>query len=199
MRPLVETIEASRAARPAPGESRLAREGEYWVIAFRGREIRLRDRKGVGHLATLIARPHQEVAALVLASGEAAAPDGDAGEMLDAEARSAYRLRMAELRAEIDEAERWNDPERAARASAELEFVAAELSRAVGLGGRSRRAASDAERARVSVTRAIRSAIAAISEQDPELGRHLEDSVRTGTHCRYAPAAGDEVAWSVRP
>jgi tetratricopeptide (TPR) repeat protein len=197
MAPLAGEIEASRGAQPAPGEARLAQEGEYWVARFRGRDVRLRDRKGIGYLATLLAGPHQEVAALTLAAGEPGMPDGDAGEMLDADAKSAYRRRVEELRAEIEEAERWNDAERERRASAELEFVTAELSRAVGLGGRSRRAASNAERARVSVTRAIRSAIAAIAEQDAELGRHLEDSVRTGTHCRYAPAAGDEVAWRV--
>jgi hypothetical protein len=67
----------------------------------------------------------------------------------------------------------------------------------VGLGGRDRRAASDLERARVSVTRTLRSAIASVREQHPELGAHLAASVRTGTYCRYAPAACDEVAWRV--
>jgi len=196
MAPLVETIEAIREGGGAPGQARLEREGEYWVVGFAGREIRLRDRKGVGYLAALLEHPHQELSALQLASGDEAAPADDAGEMLDAEASRAYRRRIEELRAEIDEAERWNDPERAERGSAELEFVAAELSRAVGLGGRGRRAASQAERARVSVTRALRSAIAAMAEQHEQLGAHLDGAIRTGTYCRYAPSAGDEVVWS---
>lgn len=146
---------------------------------------------------TLLERPHQEVAALDLASAGEAVPDSDAGELLDAEATRAYRARVTELRDELEEARRFNDPVRAERASEELELLSAELSRAVGLGGRSRRAASASERARVSVTRALRSAIAAVAEQHPALGEHLEAALRTGTHCRYAPPPGGDVTWRV--
>ena len=198
MPPLIERIEGAAVAAPAtPADrARLALEGEYWVAEFRGAEVRVRDRKGIAHLARLVEHPHRELSALELSG--AAAPGGDAGELLDPEAKRAYRTRVEELRREVDEAGRWNDPERAERASAELAFVTAELSRAVGLGGRDRRAASDAERARVSVTRTLRTAIASITEQHPQLGRHLDTAVRTGTHCRYAPGPGDEVAWTVR-
>jgi 50S ribosomal subunit-associated GTPase HflX len=41
---------------------------------------------------------------------------GDAGEMLDERAKREYRRRIEDLHAEIDEADAWNDPERAARA-----------------------------------------------------------------------------------
>jgi tetratricopeptide (TPR) repeat protein len=199
MQPLIERIEAGpRPAEDTPGvDAQLVQEGETWLIDFGGQQARLRHRRGIAHLARLLERPHVEIPALELAGGEARAAEGDAGPMLDDEAKRAYRHRVDELREEIDEARRWNDPERAERAGAELESLTAELSRAVGLGGRDRRAASNAERARVSVTRAIRSAIEAIAEQHGGLGRHLTASVRTGTHCRYAPVAGDEVAWRV--
>ena len=55
---------------------------------------------------------------------------------------------------ELAEAERWNDPERAARLQAEEDALAHELAAAIGLGGRDRAAVSASERARVSVTRA---------------------------------------------
>jgi hypothetical protein len=194
------------------------REGDYWTLAFEDSTLRLRDSKGLRYLAVLMTHPEAEFHAVDLVAageggravaargeGRARAEDleidagvGDAGEALDASAKAAYRRRLEELREEIEEAERWNDPERAERASAELEFVSSELSRAVGLGGRDRRAASSAERARVSVTRAIRSAIAAVEPQHPELAAHLAAAVRTGTHCRYAPEAGAEVSWRVR-
>ena len=75
-------------------------------------------------------------------------PDlGDAGVLLDATAKAAYQARLGELRAEVEEAEGFNDPVRAARAREEMEFLVGELARAVGLGGRDRRAASHAERA----------------------------------------------------
>ena len=44
-------------------------------------------------------------------------PDlGDAGELLDATAKAAYKARQDELRTELEEAESFNDPARAAKA-----------------------------------------------------------------------------------
>ena len=63
---------------------------------------------------------------------------GDAGPALDSQAKAEYRSRLEDLRAEIEEAESFNDPERAARAREEMDFIAHELSAAVGLGGRDR-------------------------------------------------------------
>lgn len=81
---------------------------------------------------------------------------GDAGALLDAQAKAAYRRRLQDLRADADEAEAMGDGERAARARQEIDALAHELARAVGLGGRDRRAAAPAERARVNVSRAIK-------------------------------------------
>ena len=78
-----------------------------------------------------------------------------------------------------------------------MEFIAHELSAAVGLGGRDRRAASAAERARVNVTRALRREIRRIADEDAGLGRELETTVRTGTFCAYEPDPRRPVAWEV--
>ena len=52
-----------------------------------------------------------------LAAAENGAVDvGDAGPMLDEEARDAYRRRLEEIEEVVEEAERFNDPERRARA-----------------------------------------------------------------------------------
>ena len=61
------------------------------------------------------------------------------------------------------------------------------LSGALGLGGRTRSLGSAAERARSAVTWRIRSAVRKIATVHPSLGRHLENSVRTGTYCAYHP------------
>ena len=58
---------------------------------------------------------------------------------------------------------------------------------ALGLHGRSRRLGSGAERARSAVTWRIRSAIKKIAMTHPRLGRHLENSLKTGTFCVYQP------------
>ena len=62
--------------------------------------------------------------------------------MLDARAKDAYRRRLAEIEDDIEQARAFGDTERAAQADAERDFLVRELSRAVGLGGRDRRAAS---------------------------------------------------------
>ena len=62
-----------------------------------------------------------------------------------------------------------------------------EHSRALGLSGRDRRAASASERARAGVTRAIRQAITRIAEHLPQLREHLSRTIRTGTYCAYMP------------
>jgi IPP transferase len=126
-----------------------------------------------------------------------AADGGDAGALLDDAAKASYRRRLDDLREDLDEAERFHDVERAARLREELDFISAELARAVGLGGRDRRAGNAAERARVNVTRAIRGAVRAIAEHDARLGHHLERSVRTGVFCAYQPGPEGPDTWRV--
>ena len=67
-----------------------------------------------------------------------------------------------ELQADIEEAEGYNDGERAAKHRLEMEAILDQLRVAVGLGGRDRPQGSGNERARINVARNIRRAIAAI-------------------------------------
>ena len=98
------------------------------------------------------------------------AATADAGVVLDEPAKHAYRERIAELEAEIEQARRWNDLERTARAEGELDALTRELAGALGLGGRDRRAASDSERARASVSKAVRSAVRRLEDAAPRAG-----------------------------
>jgi len=170
-----------------------------WTLTHAGGAFHLRDGKGMRYLIRLLGAPHAEVHVLELQTGVGGGePAGDAGPLLDPEAKQAYRERLAELEADLDEAERFHDTERADRIRTEREFVQRELARAVGLGGRDRPgAASAAERARVNATRAIRGAIRRIEECDPSLGHHLDRAVRTGSFCAYDPSPQDEVTWEL--
>jgi tetratricopeptide (TPR) repeat protein len=177
---------------PAPAATlldfRLTREGEYWSIERSGRSFRLKDGKGLAMLARLVEEPGRELHVLDLASGAGAGgaiDGGDAGALLDPKARAAYEGRVRELREELEEAERHADRARSARLSEELDALSQELARAVGLGGRDRRAASAVERARVNVQRRLRDAVDRIREHDPDLGRHLAFTLKTGTYCSY--------------
>ena len=179
-----------------PGGYTFRREGEYWTITRPGVVIRLRSTVGLYLLARLLGQPDREFAAVDLAGGgEPHAAWSDAGEMLDRQAMSGYRRRLESLRAELEEAVALNDEGRAARARGEIDFLAAELSRAVGLDGRVRRVGSFAERARVNVTRTIRAAMRRIAAGDASLGRHFVVSVRTGSYCVYAPDPETPVRW----
>ncbi len=89
------------------------------------------------------------------------------------------------------------DSERAAHADAERDFIVRELGRAVGLGGRNRRASSASEQARVSVTQAVRQAMARIGDYNVPLGKHLDRAIRTGTYCTYLPDSRIPGSWNV--
>jgi hypothetical protein len=138
-------------------------------------------------LAQLIEQPGRELHVLELIEPGGASDTGDAGELLDQRARSAYRARIESLRAELAEAEANADLGRAEHNRKELELLGRELARAVGLGGRDRKSAAAAERARVNVQRRLRDAIRRIGEHHADLARHLDWAVRTGTFCSYDP------------
>lgn len=191
------------------------RDGEYWSIAFDGDAFRLRDSKGLGYIAHLLARPGGELHPLAMAASRGLTPPGpgdvtrhrsgeldgdgpqDCGEVLDPQARAAYKNRLIDLRADLEEAESWADAGRAARVQDEIDFLAHQLSAALGLGGRARRMGSPAERARQSVTKAIKAALDRIERHSPALGRHLASTLHTGTFCSYTPDPRLPTAWEL--
>lgn len=204
--------EAVRASDSRPLEVVFRRDQNEWTISASGVSTKLRDIKGLHYLHLLVERPGREFHALdLVVTAQGALRNGgrvgslpelrvgsdDAGPVLDEEAKTAYRLRLADLHEELAEARDWNDSERAARAQEEIDALKGELARGVGLGGRDRPAASAAERARLNVTRAIRSAIARIAEDHPDLGRHLSTAVRTGTFCSYDPGPAAAIDWTL--
>src|SRR5713101_5973091 len=159
-----------------PEQAIFRKEGEYWTVGRGGNSFRLKDTKGLGYIAHLLRHPGVEFHVLDLAGGIAGRRDddeaaqaarglprgdeelekagihvgslGDAGEMLDEQAKSAYRRRLSTLREGLEEAKERGNVERAEQAEQEIDALARELSRAVGLGGRNRRAISASERAR---------------------------------------------------
>jgi predicted ATPase len=169
--------------------------GQVWSIEFAGQRCHVADVRGLWHLRELLTRPSQPVPAVVLAYADQGTPmlEGDAGPLLDRQALKQYRQRLADLDEDLDEAHLHADIEREAALRHERESLIAELSRATGLGGKARPAASSAERARLNVTRTIRHAIKHLEDAIPALAAHLDQSVRTGNFCAYEPA--EEVNW----
>jgi hypothetical protein len=181
-------------------------------VAFAGQTIHLRDLKGLHYLTRLLADPGREFHVLDLVAGErgwsgvanrsdvpglAVSAGLGATMVLDAQAKEAYRRRLAEIEEDLEEARALADDGRAAQAEDERAFLIHELARAVGLGGRTRRVGGAAERARASVTRAIRQALTQIHAYHPPLGEHLDRAVRTGTYCVYLPDPRIPPTWTL--
>jgi tetratricopeptide (TPR) repeat protein len=199
------------------------KDGEYWTVGHRGNSFRLKDSKGLGYLAHLLRHPTVEFHVLDLVGGIASHREedgtsqsvqslprgdedlekagihitrlGDAGEMLDEQAKVAYKRRLSELREELEEAKELENVERAEQAEQEIDALTRELSRAVGLGGRNRRAASASERARQSITKTIKAVVERIVQSDAALGDIFLRCVKTGTFCSYQPDPDFPIAW----
>jgi hypothetical protein len=214
-------LPVATAASTPSGATSFRREGDYWTVVYEAATVRMRDCDGLRYLAQLLASPGRSFHALELVAlghrrrGDAAAVGapfaeaalvqarlrivrlGDAGTVLDEQARTAYQRRLADLDFELDQASAANDIGRAERLRIESEALVGELTGALGLHGRSRRAADVAERARVAVTKALHRALARIRTSHRPLGHHLARTVKTGTFCVYSPDPRAEIGWDV--
>lgn len=198
---------------PSPGLATFCLDGDTRTVSFAGQDALLADLKGFRYLARLLAEPEREFHVLDLVAVEQGtlpiAPTWSASEpppeglnggglpTLDDQAREAYRRRLAEVDADIDDAVRCNDPVRAELARRDRDYLVTELSRAVGLGGRARTVGSDSERARMAVARTVRYAVSRLGEHNPALATHLDNCVHTGTYCTYSPDPLARVTWSL--
>ena len=195
-------------------ESVFIRQGDYWTISYQAQIARLKVTRGLQCLALLLRNPGRElhvselVAVLVeipvLAevqrsgmreTGVTTAHAGGSGPILDAQAKAEYQRRLQDLREEFEEAQRFGDQGRTARAQDEMNSIAEELTSAIGLGGRDRKTGGDAERARSAVTKRIKDSIKRIAEVLPFLGHHLGARITTGYFCSYNPHPDRPVAW----
>jgi hypothetical protein len=192
-------------------------------VGFGGNAVLLKDTRGLGYIAHLLRHPGSEFHVLELFGGvpsprledegkgstTGAAPAyedfekegihigglGDAGEVLDERAKAAYRRRLSELRAEVEEAKEFGKLSQAEQIEEEIDALTRELSRAIGLGGRKRRAASPSERARQSITKSIKTALERIAQGEATLGGVLSRCIKTETFCSYRPDPNFPIVW----
>ncbi len=194
--------EAARLGMPTTAPSRLAgtapqgsltcvRQGKSWAVGTERRSVNVPHCVGMKHLAVLLANPGMEIAAAELATGldawdaAAAALLRAPQAVLDRTAAQQYRRRLSELKDEIDTYTLRRDQERVTKASQERDWILAELAAAAGFAGRTRAFPDDSERARLSVGRAIRRALARITDADAVLGNQLRDAIHTGRYCSF--------------
>ena len=198
------------------GPAIFRREGEFWTLGYRGKTFRMKDVKGLAYISFLLAHPGERFhvreliarvegvagqGSAIAAEGSREVPTthelGDAGDALDPHAQADYRRRLRELAEELAEAERDNDIGRTECIRGEQEFLSSELSAAVGIGGRTRKASAHVERARGIVSKNIRAGLEKIRSEDVALGRYFTASIKTGYYCAYLPDPDRKISWQL--
>src|SRR5438552_14053079 len=159
---------------PTHEESLFLRQNDYWTIRYHGHTALLKSTRGLHYLAVLLGDPGREFhvrellarpmdvstpAAAVAAAGRVTGGLYAGVPVLDAHAKAEYKCRVHDLRQDLNQAERFNDPQRKTEIQNELQAIADHLASAVGLGGRDRKTSSDAERGRSAVTKCIKKAV----------------------------------------
>ena len=192
---------ARRSRRRATPRRRPARSaGKWWVAAHAGTTSAPRQ-QGLRYLAELVAsrREHHALDLVDRVEGVDPTVASTGGRLATpaicstAQARAAYRRRIECLRADIDDALAEGRLDAAEAMQVELDQLVGQLARAFGLGGRDRQAASAAERARLNVTRALRTR----SPGSPTSSRPaavLDRRVRTGLVLRLRAVDDDDVS-----
>jgi hypothetical protein len=172
-----------------------------WTVGRDGATTTLLDLKGLHYLRYLLGRPGTDVGALELVaaiSGIGIAPaETNPADLLDKQALSAYRQRLRDIDSDLAEAESWANRGRVEQLTIEREALIAELAGGMGLARRHRQFASNTERARVAVRKAIAATLRRIERHDPSLARLLRDTIHTGAACRYDPDPARPVTWLV--
>ena len=175
---------ARGTAPPASGAASIEAAGSAWILRWADAVVTVPDSKGMRYLAELVRTPDRTLHVSALEALVSDEPDRVDAQAL-AGVPAALRVRLAELAEVIDEAEGFGDRAPAFAARAELERITDELQDA----SRAPTSAT-AERLRQRVTKRLRDAIKRVAQHDRRLGRHLDQAVRTGMSCVYAPIAG---------
>ena len=163
------------------------------LLSYQGKQVQLRDSRGLGDLAVLIGAHGADVHVLTLVGHKLARMGADP--VLDERAKAAFKSRLDDLAREIDNADAAGHPQRARTLQSERDALIRELAVATGLGGRDRRLGDETERARKTVSARVRDALSKIERLHPELAVHLRGALRMGTVCSYTPA--EPTTWKV--
>jgi tetratricopeptide (TPR) repeat protein len=174
---------AELAVAVPPDANVFRRNGDHWTVTYAGRTVRLRDMRGLQLLGQLLRHPAREIHVSALLHAHPAGPTHElptGGNGYD---------RLEDLEDGLAEAERFHDLGRSALLRDELHALRAQMASSA----RSSRA--NIERTRLAVTKAIKVALARISEAYPALGDHLNATVKRGYFCAYVPDPRHPIEW----
>lgn len=182
--------------------------GDYWVIRFRGGDEHYIARsKGMAYIAQLLDQQNKYVSVLKLVQVEAKLTSEKPGLSLeetytesnrnnrsvplkngnhhmdkeDFESLREYESKLNEMNRELEEAKRKKDEAKQDRLEKDKDAILKQI------GSSRTRFASEEEKARTTVTHAIKGTLKKIKKFDKELGTHLQISIKTGKKCSYRP------------
>jgi hypothetical protein len=153
------------------------RRGAAWQYRFAGGEPLILTGRGAAYLHQLLAQPGVPIPAVRLAFNvirdERLLVAGAGEPVLDDDALTACRAAYEDLVQHLEEAQANNDLATQEAVQRDIEALAEQLRRDVGLGGKPRRAGSDREKVRKAVRNAISRAVAQIAHDDRRFAEHL--------------------------
>lgn len=174
------------------GPGILKRQDDVWEFSYGGTSCKLTKVKGFYDLQTLLSHPRTPIHCAEL-MGVKIAESGEP--VFDQKAKETYQEKLLDLQKDIEFADTNNDFERLSALQEEYEEIIEHLSKSLGLKSRVREVGDPIEKARSAVTWRIRSAISKVEKAHPTLGKHLSNSIQTGTFCSYEPE--NEMEWVV--
>ncbi|KAA3626507.1 MAG: hypothetical protein DWQ02_20395 [Bacteroidetes bacterium] len=168
-------------------------EEGLWRINYKGETIRMKDAKGLRDIAKLLITPETDIHVGELMG--IAMEDQTGVKTMDEQFKQDVKNKLSTLQAAIQEAEALQQYDRLNSLRVEYDQLIDHLSGSLGLAGKPREIGSTVEKARSAVTLRIRGIIKKIGKDHPGLGRHLANSIQTGTFCSYRPE--EPVNWQL--
>ena len=160
------------------------KKNDFWEIAYGGKNIQLVEVKGFHDLARLLKNPEKQFHCTELIGvGLSVSKEF----VFDERAKKTYQKKLVELQEEIKWSEDNNDLTRTSTLQKEYDEIVDHLSSSLGLGGKARKIQDPVDKARSAITWRIRTAIQKIEKENPDLGKHLSLSIKTGIFCSYNP------------
>jgi hypothetical protein len=173
------------------------REQDFWGISFGGKIIHLKDSAGLGYIAELLRAPGKEIEALALvgqpSDGKPQSSVAGPMEMADEKTIRTVRAALQEREKELAGLPKSESAHRE-KLIEEIDQLKRYLQKNQGFGGRLRKTADTAEKARKAASAAVTRTIAEIQHHHPELAVHLKSSLALGRTLLYRPEKN--VEWS---
>lgn len=184
--------EGIRAVWPEECAKNLFTKRGAWFWKFNGKETVLPgELLGAFYLQHLVKYPERDIHVSELLAevmGEEQLRVSSGGqEVIDEEARKSYKKRLEVLAEERRKADANGDDGWIERIDSETERISDELFHSVGLRQRSRKIGDEVQNLRRRIAKTIGEVKDKIRENDPELARHFDCGIYTGTYMCYRP------------